>query len=186
MSSQKAKLSRESRHWALLQNQIEQATYLYVFLREVLGDTNATAVILVESDLSICPSIGLVMANPISLTLPRVSCLNTAQRQFKKVHPSAIISNDAAIHDTAIIGAHVVIEDGVEIGESAIISPNCSIGQSVKIGDRARISSNVVLYAGVELGNDCEINSGTVIGSPGFGFAPMSMESFIRLRSWVL
>ena len=46
-----------------------------------------------------------------------LSCLCVASQLFEhrpapvqKIHPSAIIGNDAAIHDTAIIGAHVVIE----------------------------------------------------------------------------
>ena len=140
--------------------------------RKFLVDTNATAVILMESDLSICPSVGLVVSNPYLAYAAASQLFENRPAPAQKIHPSTIIGNDAAIDDTAIIGAHVVIEDGVEIGEGAIISPNCSIGQGVKIGDRTRISSNVVLYAGVVLGNDCEINSGSVIGSPGFGFAP--------------
>ena len=140
--------------------------------RKFLGDTGATAVILVESDLSICPSVGLVVENPYLAYAVASQLFEYRPVPVQKIHPSAIISNDATIHDTAVIGAHVVIEGGVEIGEGAFISPNCSIGQGVRIGDRALICSNVVLYAGVVLGNDCEINSGSVIGSPGFGFAP--------------
>ena len=140
--------------------------------RKFLGDTSATAVILVESDLSICPSVGLVVENPYLAYAVASQLFEYRPVPVQKIHPSAIISNDATIHDTAVIGAHVVIEGGVEIGEGAFISPNCSIGQGVRIGDRALICSNVVLYAGVVLGNDCEINSGSVIGSPGFGFAP--------------
>jgi len=140
--------------------------------RKFLGDTSATAVILVESDLSICPAVGLVVENPYLAYAVASQLFEYRPVPVQKIHPSAIISNEAAIHDTAVIGAHVVIEGGVEIGEGAFISPNCSIGQGVRIGDRALICSNVVLYAGVVLGNDCEINSGSVIGSPGFGFAP--------------
>ncbi len=140
--------------------------------RKFLGDTRATAVILVESDLPICPSVGLVVENPYLAYAVASQLFEYRPAPVQKIHPSAIIGNDAVIHDTAVIGAHVVIERGVEIGEGSMISSNCSIGHGVKIGDRAKICSNVVLYAGVVLGNDCEINSGSVIGSPGFGFAP--------------
>ena len=140
--------------------------------RKFLGDTKATAVILVESDLSICPSVGLVVSNPYLAYAAASQLFEDRPEPAQKIHPSAIIGNNTTIHDSAMIGAHVVIEDGVEIGKGATISPNCSIGWGVKIGDRAQISSNVVLYPGSVLGSDCEINSGSVIGSPGFGFAP--------------
>ena len=140
--------------------------------KRLLGVTNATAVILRESDLSICPSVGLVVSNPYLAYAVASQLFEDRPVPAQKIHPSAIIGNDTVIHDRAMIGAHVVIEDGVEIGEDAIISPNCSVGRGVKIGDRSQISSNVVLYPNVVLGSDCEINSGSVIGSPGFGFAP--------------
>ena len=89
--------------------------------RKFLGDTSATAVILVESDLSICPSVGLVVENPYLAYAVASQLFEYRAAPVQKIHPSAIIGNDAAIHDTAVIGAHVVIEDGVEIGEGAMI-----------------------------------------------------------------
>ena len=41
------------------------------------------------------------------------------------------------------------------------------------IGDNVRIHDNVSIYPNTQIGDGCIIHSGVVIGSDGFGFAPV-------------
>jgi UDP-3-O-[3-hydroxymyristoyl] glucosamine N-acyltransferase len=51
----------------------------------------------------------------------------------------------------------------------------------VVIGDNSIIYPGVKIYHGCIIGNQVTIHSGTVIGSDGFGFAPMPDGSFIKV-----
>ena len=88
------------------------------------------------------------------------------------------------------------IAENAELGENcyvgafAYIGKNCKIGSNVKIyphsyiGDNVSIGNNTIIYAGVKIYEDCVIgshcifHSGTVIGSDGFGFAPLPDGTF--------
>jgi UDP-3-O-[3-hydroxymyristoyl] glucosamine N-acyltransferase len=47
------------------------------------------------------------------------------------------------------------------------------VGKGATIGDNCTIYPGVKIYAGCKIGNNCIIHAGTVIGSDGFGFAPI-------------
>ena len=57
--------------------------------------------------------------------------------------------------------------DNVQIGQNTVINPNCIIGNNVLIHD------NVSIYSCTNIGDNSIIHSGTVIGSDGFGYAPI-------------
>lgn len=90
------------------------------------------------------------------------------------------ISHTAIIHPNAVIGKDVFIGDYCTIGDSSIIGDNSSIGDGCVIGDDVNIGSNstlfprVVIYSGCTLGRNFTAHSGSVIGSDGFGFAPVN------------
>jgi UDP-3-O-[3-hydroxymyristoyl] glucosamine N-acyltransferase len=88
-----------------------------------------------------------------------------------EVHPSAIVSKQASVHISAMIGPNVVIEAGASIGSGVRLSANVVVGQNTSIGDGTIIYPNVVVYHGCSIGARNIIHSGTVIGSDGFGFA---------------
>lgn len=97
------------------------------------------------------------------------------------VAASASIHASATVHASVYVGASAVIEAGATVGEGAKVFPQ------VYVGDRVRIGKNTVLYPGVKIyhdcviGDNCIIHAGTVIGSDGFGFAPLADRSYKKI-----
>jgi UDP-3-O-[3-hydroxymyristoyl] glucosamine N-acyltransferase len=85
----------------------------------------------------------------------------------------------ASVHPTAVLGRGVrigsgcVIEAGAEIGEGSVLYPGCFVGPGARIGKDCVLFPNVVLYEWVEIGDRVRIHAGSVVGSDGFGYAPL-------------
>ena len=81
-----------------------------------------------------------------------------------KIHPTAIVSDDAVIGGGSVVGPYSVIEEGVILGE------NCSI------------ASHVILRRGSVLGNEVTVDSFAVIGGnpQSLGF-DASIQSGVRV-----
>ena len=120
---------------------------------------------------------GLTSTKPyVTVEVPRMAfgmLLAMAQRPLplnEGVHPSAMISSEATIAETASIGPYVVIEAGAQIGSGVKIYPFSYIGEGCFIDEFATIYPNVTLYQDVEVGARTIIHSGAVLGADGFGF----------------
>ena len=83
------------------------------------------------------------------------------------------ISSSASVGKDEYIGAFAYIGENVVLGENVKIYPNSYIGDNTKIGDNTTIYAGVKIYSETEIGSNCKIHSGSVIGSDGFGFAPV-------------
>lgn len=90
------------------------------------------------------------------------------------IHPSATVGNDVYIGDYCTIGELSVIGDNVSI------SDGCVIGDNVKIGRGSTLFPRVVIYSGCSVGQNFTAHSGSVIGSDGFGFAPVN-GSYVKI-----
>ena len=97
------------------------------------------------------------------------------------VHPTAVIESTAQIGDNCHIGAHAYIGSNVKIGNNSKVFANSSIYEDSVIGNNTIIRSNVAIYYQSEIGDDCIIHSGTVIGSDGFGHAPLPDGTYIKI-----
>ena len=81
------------------------------------------------------------------------------------VHPTAVIEDGVIVEAFAVIGARAeigagtVIASGAAIGEGVRIGRNCDIGHAVTV-QHALIGNNVILHPSVAIGQD------------GFGYAP--------------
>ncbi len=82
-------------------------------------------------------------------------------------HPSAKIGEDV------FIGAFVYIGENTVIGKGAKIYPGAYLGNNVAIGENATVHAGVKIYFDCQVGANVTIHAGTVIGSDGFGFAPL-------------
>ncbi len=139
--------------------------------RRRLPTTRASAVILREKELPLCPTHALVVADPY-LAFARASRL--WQRPYalnNGVHGGASIDSEASIHPTARVGPGAVVGPGAEIGEQVRIHANAVIGARCQLGRAAVIMANAVLYDGVRVGANSVIHAAAVIGADGFGFA---------------
>jgi len=101
-------------------------------------------------------------------------------RYFNPNKTKSGISDQSFIDKTSSIGESVYIGPFTSIGERTIIGNNCQIHSGVKImddcviGDNAIIFPNVVIYPGVKIGKNFTAHAGSIIGSDGFGFAPVN------------
>ncbi len=148
-----------------------------------LYETASTAVLVNKS---------FTPASPVKATLIKVddayASFTYLLEQFANIalhkqgiSESAHIHSSANVHSSTYVGATAVIEAGAGVGEG------CKIFPQVYIGDRVKIGKNTVLYSGVKIyhdcviGDNCIIHSGTVIGSDGFGFAPLADKSYKKI-----
>jgi len=89
------------------------------------------------------------------------------------IHPTAIIGENVKLGKDVSIGPYCVISDDVVIGDKAVLYPQVYIGRKTEIGEETIIYPQVIVREKVKIGNRVIIHSGTVIGSDGFGFAPV-------------
>lgn len=87
----------------------------------------------------------------------------------KRIHPTAIISDDAEIAADVEIGAFAIIGEGCTIGAGSVIAPRVTLERNVTLGRSVRVGIGTILggapqdlkYAGEE--TTVEIDDGTVI-----------------------
>ncbi len=129
---------------------------------------------------------------PISATLVRVkdaySSFATLLEMYNQSKPKRTgISTKAHIAESAVIGKNAYIGEFVSIGENTVIGDNCSIYPNTTIGYNCKIGSNALFYPNVNIyddciiGNECTLHSGVVIGSDGFGFAPLDDNNYQKI-----
>jgi UDP-3-O-[3-hydroxymyristoyl] glucosamine N-acyltransferase len=133
--------------------------------------TQASAVILIQSDLEACPVNAIVSRDPYYTYAKIAAYFDNKKAPASGIHASAVIGRDCAIDSSVSIGPNSVIGDGVKLASRVIIGPGCSIGDFVELGDDTHLDANVTLYHRVKLGRRVQIASGVVIGSDGFGNA---------------
>ena len=79
------------------------------------------------------------------------------------------------------IGAFAYIGNNVVIGKNVKIFPHVCVGDNVTIKDNCVIYSGCKIYSETQIGNNCIIHAGAVIGSDGFGFAPMDDGTYKKI-----
>ncbi len=97
-----------------------------------------------------------------------------------QIHETAIVSSDASIDPSAIVGAHTIIEGAVTIGAGTVIGPHCVLKGETSIGRNNHIFQFASIgedpqdkkYAGeptrLEIGDGntirefCTLNRGTI------------------------
>ena len=94
---------------------------------------------------------------------------------------SAVIAPDAKIGEGVSIGPATVVEAEVKIGEHSQIGPQVYLGEKVRIGKHVVLYPGVKIFKDCEIGDHCIIHANTVIGSDGFGFAPLEDGSFKKI-----
>lgn len=97
------------------------------------------------------------------------------------IHPTAVIESSAIIGKGCHIGPNVYIGEKVALGDNVKIYANACIYEDSTIGENTSIRSNVSIYYQSEIGKNCLIHSGTVIGSDGFGHAPLPDGTYIKI-----
>lgn len=95
-------------------------------------------------------------------------------RALPGIHQTAILGKNVKLGERVSIQAFTYIADNVEIGNDTVIQPFVYIGEGSKIGADGLIYPHVNIREEVTIGDRVIIHCGAVIGSDGFGFAPVS------------
>ncbi len=129
---------------------------------------------------------------PISTTLIKVE---DAYQSFSKlleyynqvklmksgIEQPSILSENATYGEDLYLGSFCYVGKNVKIGNNVKIYPNTFIGDNVIIGDNCIFFAGVRIYSETEIGNNCVIHSGAIVGSDGFGFAPLEDGSYSKI-----
>jgi len=97
------------------------------------------------------------------------------------------ISKQASISPTATLGKNVSVGEFSFIGKNVVIGDNVIIHPQVFIGNNVTIGADSLLYPGVKvyhdciLGDHCTLHAGVVVGSDGFGFAPVAGNNYQKI-----
>ena len=131
---------------------------------------------------------------PVSATMVRVEnsyaavaslleYVQTKKRAYKRyrglrsrVRWSAKIGKKVYIGDFAYVGKKA------EIGDYSKIYENAYIGDGVKIGKYCTIYPGACIYPGMVLGNNVTVHANTVVGTDGFGYAPLEDGTWKKIE----
>lgn len=130
--------------------------------------------------------------NPIKATLIKVddayqafsriiSEFNKELSDKKGVEPFSYIDETATVGKDCYIGAFAYIGKNCKIGNNVKIYPQCYIGDNAVVGDGSIFNSGVKIYSNCVIGKNCLLHASVIIGSDGFGFAPVTNGAFKKV-----
>lgn len=97
------------------------------------------------------------------------------------IEQPSMISDNVSYGDGLYLGSFCYVGKNVIIGNNVKIYPNSFIGDNVVIGDNCIFFAGVRIYSETEIGNKCTFHSGCIIGSDGFGFAPLEDGTYSKI-----
>lgn len=97
------------------------------------------------------------------------------------IEQPSFVSDNVVYGENLYLGSFCYIGKNVKIGANVKIYPNSFIGDNVTIGDNCVFFAGVRVYSETEIGNNCTVHSGSIIGSDGFGFAPMEDGTYTKI-----
>jgi len=96
------------------------------------------------------------------------------------IHPTAVIADDAVLHEPVCVGPGSVVGAKAELGAGTIIGARVVIGDNCRLGEDCTLHPGVVLYPGVVIGKRVILHAGSVLGSDGFGYAQDDDGSHVK------
>lgn len=97
------------------------------------------------------------------------------------IEQPSMISDNVTYGEGLYLGSFCYVGKNVIIGNNVKIYPNSFIGDNVVIGDNCIFFAGVRIYSETEIGNKCTFHSGCIIGSDGFGFAPLEDGTYSKI-----
>jgi UDP-3-O-[3-hydroxymyristoyl] glucosamine N-acyltransferase len=97
------------------------------------------------------------------------------------IEQPSVISETAKYGENLYLGSFGYIGSNVLIGKNVKIYPNSYVGDNVVLGDDVILYSGVKIYSESIIGKGCIFHSGAVIGSDGFGFAPLKDGTYSKI-----
>lgn len=97
------------------------------------------------------------------------------------IEQPSVLSENVTYGEDLYLGSFCYVGKNVKIGNNVKIYPNTFIGDNVIIGDNCVFFAGVRIYSETEIGNNCVIHSGVIVGSDGFGFAPLEDGTYSKI-----
>jgi UDP-3-O-[3-hydroxymyristoyl] glucosamine N-acyltransferase len=88
------------------------------------------------------------------------------------IHPSAVVSSEAIVSESAWIGPLCVVEPGALVEAGARLISNVYVGMNVRVGAGTVVEPHAALMDGTQIGKNCLLHAGCALGCDGFGFLP--------------
>ncbi|MFA7117076.1 MAG: UDP-3-O-(3-hydroxymyristoyl)glucosamine N-acyltransferase [Bacteroidales bacterium] len=107
--------------------------------------------------------------------------LNTLKKKRRRGHRGAHLCRGVKLGKGTYVGRGTYISKSAQIGKNCEIYPQVFIGENCKIGNDVILFPGVKIYEGCKIGNNCTFHANVVIGSDGFGFAPVSDGSYKKI-----
>ena len=97
------------------------------------------------------------------------------------IEQPSVISSNVFYGQGLYLGSFAYIGQNVTIGNNVKIYPNTFIGDNVSIGNDCIFFAGAKIYSETVIGNNCIFHSGTIIGSDGFGYAPLEDGTYNKV-----
>jgi UDP-3-O-[3-hydroxymyristoyl] glucosamine N-acyltransferase len=144
--------------------------------REQVGSSQAGALLLRPADRELLPAgcAALLLDDPYLGFAAAMQLFHpdVATRAYGR-HVAAVVSPEARVHEETWLGPGVVVEAGATIGRGTRLEGLSWVGAGAEIGEDCLIRSGCHIRERCVLGNRVVLQSGVVVGSDGFGFAPV-------------
>ncbi|MEW5701068.1 MAG: UDP-3-O-(3-hydroxymyristoyl)glucosamine N-acyltransferase [Candidatus Zixiibacteriota bacterium] len=89
------------------------------------------------------------------------------------IDATAVVGQRVHIGERVHVGPHCVIADDATVGDGSVIMAGSYAGAKTVLGSECMIGPNATILRECTLGSRVRIHPGTVIGSDGFGYAPI-------------
>jgi len=146
-----------------------------------IKDTKASAIIL-GHDIPEVPIPSLRTPNPYLAFARALELFHPASPHEPGIHLTAVIAGDASIGEDAGIGPFVSVGAGCRLGNRVRIHALVTLYPGVRIGDDVTLHTGVIVREDCEIGHRVIIQNGSIIGSDGFGFAPVGDGTYHKIR----
>lgn len=113
------------------------------------------------------------VADPYSTLARLMRMVDQAKPRPNGVETPVAVGEGTEVPEDAYVGAFAYIGRNVTLGKGVMIYPQVYVGDGCSIGENTILYPGVKIYAGCKVGNRCILHAGAVVGSDGFGFAPV-------------
>jgi UDP-3-O-[3-hydroxymyristoyl] glucosamine N-acyltransferase len=146
--------------------------------------TTEAAVIVVNDDfiaLQPVPGTMIRVADAYSAFATLLEMFDQSKNVSEGISSNSVIAYSAKLGENVSVGDFTVIGKNVVLGKNVVIHPQVFVGNNVTIGDHSTLYPGVKVYHDCMIGSNCTLHSGVVIGSDGFGFAPVAGNNYQKI-----
>jgi len=147
--------------------------------------TTKASIVLVNEDLELKENISATLIRVPDAYSAFATLLTKYQeiatQQLSGIQQPSYISQSAKLGENIFVAAFSYIGENVKIGNNVKLFAGVFVGDNVSIDDNTILQPGVKIYHNCILGKNVTIHAGTVVGSDGFGFAPLADGSFKKI-----